>query len=57
MIVYISLNADKNNKVNHKQGCFYEKRMEPKYRLGIDKVKPDDNILENVNIVQVYKVK
>ena len=39
MIVYISLNADKNNKVYHKQGCFYEKRMKPKYRLGIDKVK------------------
>ena len=39
MIVYISLNADKNNKVYHKQGCFYEKRMKPKYRLGIDIVK------------------
>ena len=39
MIVYISLNADKNNKVYHKQGCFYEKRMKPKYRLGIDKVR------------------
>lgn len=37
MIVYISLNADKKNKVYHKPGCYYAKRMQPKYRIEMNK--------------------
>ena len=39
MVVFVSLNADKKNKVYHKQECFYAKRMRPKYRMSMDEEK------------------